>query len=128
MSRQERSPYRLSKLLKSARKDNLHPEVGGKKAAVRVALDTFQADGLKRLANKHGTTVGTELSNAVDAYLLGLTREEVRSLGLFADLTKASALKTNQKLTGTLREIDKSTARIARMERRGVKSRKKKQR
>lgn len=127
MSRQERRPYRLSKLLKSVRKDNLHPEVGGKRAAVRVALDTFQTAGLKRLANANGTTVVTELSNAVDAYLLGLTRDEVRLLGLVADLTKASALKIDEKLTGTLREIDKSTARIARMERRGVNARRKKQ-
>ena len=126
MSRQKRSQYRLSKLLKSVRKDNLHPEVGGKRAAVRVTLDRHQVAGLKKLAKMHGTTVDTELSNAVD-YLLGLSRDEVRLLVLFADMTKASASKINQKLTETLLETDKSTARIARMERRGVKARRKKQ-
>ncbi len=127
MSRQKRSQYRLSKLLKSVRKDNLHPEVGGKRAAVRVALDRSQIAGLKKLANTYGSTVGTELSNAVDAYLLGLSRNEIRFLGLFGDLIKASASKTNQKLTEILLETDKSTARIARMERRGIKARRKKQ-
>jgi hypothetical protein len=84
-----------------------------------VALDTFQVEGLKRLANVNGTTVGAELSNAVEAYLL---------LVLFADMTKASASKINQNLSETLRETDKSFARIARMERRRIKSRRKKQR
>jgi hypothetical protein len=126
MPRQKRGQHRLSELLKSVRKDNLHPEVGGKRAAVRVALDKYQAAGLKKLANRHGTTVGTELSNAVDAYLLGLSRDEVRFLGLFGDLIKSTASKINKKLTETLRETDKSSARIARMERRGIKARRKK--
>lgn len=127
MPKQERSPYRLSKLLKSVRKDNLHPEIGGKRVAVRVTLDRVQMAGLKKLAKAHGTTVGTELSNAVD-YLLGLSRDEVRLLVLFADQVKAFASKINQKLTDTLHETDKSFARIARMERRGIKARSKKQR
>lgn len=80
MSKQERSPYQLSKLLKLARKDNLHPEVGGKRAEVSVPLDTFQITGLKKLAKKYKTTISSELSNAVDAYLLGLSRDEIRLL------------------------------------------------
>ena len=127
MSRQERSPYRLSKLLKSVRKDNLHPEVGGKRAAVRVTLDRFQIAGLKKLANTYGPTGGTELSNAVDAYLLGLSRDEFRFLSLFGDLIRSWVPKINRKLTQELLETDKSFARIARMEHRGGKARRKKQ-
>ena len=127
MPRQECSPYRLSKLLKSVRKDNLHAEVGSKGASVRVALDRFQIAGLKKLANMYGTTVGTELSNAVDAYLLGLSRDEIRFLALFGDLIRSWDPKINRKLTQALRETDKSFARIARMEHRGVKARRKKQ-
>lgn len=126
MSRQKRSQYRLSNLLKSVRKDNLHPEVGGKSAAVRVVLDRFQIAGLKNLAKTYGTTVGTELSNAVDAYLLDLRRNDIRFLVRFADMTKDSASKIDQDLSETLRETDKSIARIARMEHRGVKARRKK--
>lgn len=126
MPRQKRSQYRLSELMKSVRKDNLHPEVGGKSAAVRVVLDRFQIAGLKNLAKTYGTTVGTELSNAVDAYLLDLSRNKIRLLVLFADMTKASASKINQNLSETLRETDKSIARIARMEHRGIKARRKK--
>lgn len=125
MPKQERSPYRLSKHLKSVRKDSLHAEVGGKRATVRVPLNRVQMAGLKKLAKAHGTTVRTELSNAVD-YLLGLSRDEVRWLVLFADLAKASASKIDQMLTETLRETDKSFSRIARMERRGIKAHSKK--
>lgn len=128
MPRQKRSQYRLSNLLKSVRKDNLHPEVGGKRAAVRVTLDRVQMAGLKNLAKTYGTTVGTELSNAVDAYLLDLSRNEIQLLVRFADMTKDSASKINHNLSETLRETDKSIARIARMEHRGVKARRKKQR
>ena len=126
MSRQKGSQYRLSNLLKSVRKDNLHPEVGGKRAAVRVTLDRVQMAGLKNLAKTYGTTVGTEFSNAVDAYLLDLSRNEIRLLVRFADLTKASASKINHNLSETLRETDKRIARIARMEHRGVKAHRKK--
>lgn len=128
MSKQKSQPYRLSKLLKSVHKDNLHPEIFGNGDAVSVALDRYQIAGLKKLGKKHGTNVATELSNAVDAYLLGLSRDEIRFLGIFGDMIKSSASKINQKLTETLLEIDKSAARIARMERRAVNSRRKKQR
>lgn len=128
MPKPERSQYRISKLLKSVRKDNLHPEVGGKRAEVSVPLDTFQITGLKKLAKKYKTTVNSELSNAVDAYLLGLSRDEIRLLGHFADLTKTSVFVGNQKITGILREIDQSTARISRLERRAARARNTKQR
>lgn len=127
MSRQERSPYRLSKLLKSVRQDNLHAQVGDKRAMVRMVLDRFQIAGLKKLAKTHGTTVGTELSNAVDAYLLGLNRDEIRFFGLFGDLIRFYQPKINRKLTEALLKTDKSFARIARMERQGIKARRKKQ-
>lgn len=128
MSKPQHSPYRLSKLLKSVRKDNLHPDVLGKRAQVSVPLDTFQITGLKKLANKYKTTVSSELSNAVDAYLLGLSRDEVRLLGHFADLTNTSLFVGNQKINRILREIDQSAARITRLERRAARARNTKQR
>lgn len=128
MSKQEHSQYRRSKLLKSIRKGNFHPKVGGKRSEVSVSLDTFQIAGLKKLAKKYKTTISSELSNAVDAYLLDLSRDEIRLLGHFADLTKTSLFVGNQKITGILREIDQSTARITRLERRAARARNTKQR
>ena len=88
----------------------------------------FQIAGLKKLAKKDKTTISSELSNAVDAYLLDLSRDEIRLLGHFADLTKTSLFVGNQKITGILREIDQSTARITRLERRAARARNTKQR
>ena len=47
--------YSLPELLKSASKDNLHPEFGLKKTAMRIRLEASQIAGLRKLARRNGT-------------------------------------------------------------------------
>ncbi len=109
--------YLLPELLKSASKDNLHPEFGLKKTAMRIRLEASQIAGLRKLARRNGTMVTAELGNAIDAYLLGITPGEIRLLNALIDRLNVSTARANKALDAALREIAKSRARLARQER-----------
>ena len=114
--------YAFPKLLKSVHKDNLHPEFGLKKSAVRVRLEASQIAALKKLARESGTTFAEELSNAVDAYCLGLSRSEVRLLSALLDRFKESTARARKALVEAQRAVDKTCTRFVRKKRAGVRA------
>ncbi len=102
---------------KSARKDNLYPKPGFKKTAMRISLEAFQIAELKKLAKEHGTTLAQEFDNAIDAYVLGASQGEIRTLNALVDQLKESTARANKALDAALRETGKTRAHVTRKKR-----------
>ncbi len=93
---------------KSVRQSNPNPETEFKKSVLRVRLDAFQIAALKRLAKEHGTTLAREFDHAVDAYFLGLSREEVQILDALVDQLREATANANKALDAALRKTRKT--------------------
>ena len=115
--KRKRNPRRLATLLKAVRQENIHPELGLKKSVYSLSVESSRMKQLKRLARERGTTVEQEVGNAIDTYLLDLPPSDVRMLNTMLDRFKATMDKNNRTLDETLRVIEKSNARLARLKR-----------
>lgn len=105
---------------KPVRRSNRSPETEFKKSVLKVRLDAFQIAALKRLAKEHGTTLAQEFDYAVDAYFLGLSREEVRMLDALVDQLREATASASKAVDAALRKTEKNLAHLARKKRSGL--------
>jgi hypothetical protein len=75
---------------KPATKANVRQETSSRKSGRMVFLEPAQIEELKKLARDHGTTLAVEISNAVDAYVLGIAPTDVRKLDELLDKLSAT--------------------------------------
>lgn len=115
----KRKPDRLTRLLKPIPEKNIHPELSFKKSVLKVRLDAFQIAALKRLAKEHGTTLAREFDHAVDAYFLGLRREEAQILDVLVDQLREATANARKTVGAALRKTEKNLAHLARKKRSG---------
>lgn len=102
---------------KSARQSNRSPETEFRKSVLKVRLDAFQIAALKKLAKEHGTTLAQEFDNAVDAYVLGVSQEEIRTLNALVDQLKEATANAKKTVDEALRKTKKTRAHSARKKR-----------
>ena len=93
---------------------SLNAEPHSESAPVCVRLDSFQVEELQKLAQENGTTKSEEIEKAVDAYLLGVSRQEISMFyALIDELNRSTARaeKALDELSHTTHETVKHTAR-----------------
>ncbi len=105
---------------KSARQSNPSPVTEFRKSVLKVRLDAFQIAALKRLAKAHGTTLAREFDHAVDAYFLGLRREEAQILDVLVDQLREATANASKTVDAALRKTEKNLAHLARKKRSGL--------
>jgi len=104
---------------KSVRQSYPGHETEFKKSILKVRLDASQIADLKRLAKEHGTTLAQELDNAVDAYVLGVSQEEIRMLNALVDQLKEATTNAKKAVDEALRKTKKTRAQSTRKQRSG---------
>jgi len=72
-----------------------------------VYLTSRQKSGLEARARSNGTKVAAEIRNAIDAYLVGITPQEL-------DLLDAATRRAEDDIRAMIATIDATNARIAR--------------
>lgn len=77
---------------------SLSAEPNPESAFVRVRLDSFQVEELQKLAQEHGTTESEEIEKAVDAYLLGVSRQEISLIYALIDKLNRSTARAEKAL------------------------------
>ncbi|MFN9211740.1 MAG: hypothetical protein ACK6C0_08720 [Betaproteobacteria bacterium] len=89
-------------------------------ALTQVYLEPRQKKALQSRARAHGTRVSEEIRSAVDAYLAGITADELQLLdtasrAAAADLEamRATLAATNRKLDDLLARIERERTRAA---------------
>jgi hypothetical protein len=96
-----------------------NPETEFRKSVLKVRLDAFQIAALKSLAKEHGTTLAWEFDHAVDAYFLGLRREEAQILDVLVDRLREATANASKTVDAALRKTERNLAHLARKKRSG---------
>lgn len=96
-----------------------HSEISLDKRALRVPLSASQLTDLKKLARASGTTMHEQVDRAIDAYLLGVSREEIALLHALVAELEVSTARANKALDEMLREAGKAGKKPSGTRRRG---------
>jgi hypothetical protein len=112
-----RKDHPLNALLREVRRGNLHPEVGLEKQVFPVRLSTSQLKGLNKLAHESGTTVREQMDRAIDAYLLGVSRQEITVLHALLARLEHSTARADKALDEAFREMGMTAGDFAKKHR-----------